>query len=275
MRRRALLGSIGLAALAGCSTGNESTTSTGTPTGTGDPEFELIGVEHPSSRALNVPTQFVIGVRNVGSGKGTFTTPLELKVGDGDWKKAGTVEMTLSAGETGEWRSPRFTPRYLNTLSYRLPEFDKTWSIEITPKRLDFNNYYAPPNGLYLNVLGGSFESEYPTADNSTATNTTSTPTSPDGSQIWAVIRLEVRNRLQEAQSAPDPPSFALIVDGEGRPQHQEVSDDPYEGGELAARTVTRGDLVYAVPEGTQAKDIEVAWSASLPNGDVKAIWTK
>jgi hypothetical protein len=280
MRRRAFLASAGIAALAGCSNGDGSSstaTSTPTPTGSGSPDFELLGVEAPDTRALNVPTTFAIGVENTGSGKGTFTSALETKVGDdGEWETAGEVEMGLAAGERGEWRSPRFVPQYLTTLHYRLVAFDETWSIEITPKRLDFSHYYTTPNGLYINVLGGSFEREFPTPSNDTEEGTT-TPeptTAPDG-ETWAIMRVEVRNRLEEPQTIPAASTFVMEVDGERRSQHQEVSDDPYEGRELDARTITRGDLVYAVPEGTRARDVTVWWEQSLPNGDVKAIWTK
>ena len=285
MRRRTFLASAGIAALAGCSNGDSSATPTATEPGTGSPNFELLGVEAPKTRALNNPTIFAIGVRNTGSGEGTFSSPLERRVNGGEWKEAGTVEMTLSAGETGEWRSPRFVPQYLGTLHFRLPEFDETWSIEIEPKRLDFGNYYATPTGLYINVLGGSFESAYPTATNETTTNesngtptvegnTTDTTSAPEG-QTWAVMRLDVRNRLEEPIETPDASSFVLEVGGERMSQHQDVSDDPYEGGELAGRTVKRGDLVYAVPAGTQARDLSLWWEASLPKGDLKAIWTK
>jgi hypothetical protein len=284
MRRRAFLASAGIAALAGCSNGDGSTptptstsTNTTTPTGTGSPNFELRGAEFPEATALNVPTAFAIGVQNTGSGAGTFSSDLETKQGDGEWTTVTTIEMELAAGETGEWHSPRFVPRYLGTYDYRLAAFDETWSIEITPKLLDFGNYYATPDGFYVNVLGGSFEREYPTPTNETATNGTATPTpttAPEG-QTWAIIRLDVRNRLEEPQTTPEASEFVLEVGGEQRSLHQEISDDPYERTELSGRTVTRGDLVYAVPEGTQAMDITVRWTHSYPDGDVEAVWTK
>jgi hypothetical protein len=297
MRRRAFLASAGIAALAGCSNGDGSATATptGTSTNAGSANFELRGTRFPGSQTLNVVTQFVIAVENTGSASGTFTSDLQMKVGDGEWETAGTLEMDLAAGETGEWHSPEFLPQYLTTLHFRLDAFDETWTIRIDPRELDFGNFYAVPTGLYINVIGGSFESAYPTSTNgttsdgtddtltvetATATPTgTATPTrtatpAPEG-QTWAVMKVDVRNRLQEPQEAPPASSFVLEVDGERRPQHQDVSDTPYEGGELAGQTVRQGDLVYAVPAGTQARDVTVWWEQSLPKGDVKAIWTK
>lgn len=302
MRRRAFLASAGIAALAGCSNGDGSSTSTPTttPTNPGSPNFELRGARFPGSKTLNVVTQFVIAVENTGTAPGTFTSDLQVKVGDGEWRTAGEIEMDLAAGETGEWHSPEFLPQYLTTLRFRLTEFDGTWSIEIEPRELDFGHYYAVPTGLYINVLGGSFVEAYPTTTNETTetsdgtsndtltvetptptptgtgtATTATTPTPAPEGQTWAVMRVDVRNRLQEPMETPPASSFVLEVDGERRPLHQEVSDDPYEGGELAARTVTRGDLVYAVPAGTRARDLTLSWEQSLPKGDVKAIWTK
>ncbi|MFB6102970.1 MAG: hypothetical protein ABEJ73_10435 [Haloplanus sp.] len=289
MRRRAFLGAVGLTALAGCSnggSGGSTATPTSTPAGTGSPNFEFLRVESAETTPLNVPTAFAIAIQNTGTAEGTFTSMLQAKIGDGEWKDAGTIEMTLAPGEKGEWHSPRLTPRYLTTLHYRLAAFDETWSIEVTPKRLDFGNYYNVPTGLYLNVLGGSFESKYPTptdgsTTNGTATNGTGTPeptptptTPPDG-DIWAIMELEVRNRLDEPKTTPAASEFVLEVGGERRPLHQEVANPAYESITLDGRTIRRAELVYAVPEGTQAHDLTLWWEKSLPKGDVKAIWTK
>lgn len=294
MQRRAFLASAGVAALAGCSgdgdPGNDGSTTTapsdpGGGTTSGDPAFELRGAKFPDTRALNNPTAFAIGVRNAGTAAGTFRSALETKVGDGEWKTAGEIEMTIGAGETGEWHSPRFIPQYLTTLHYRLAAFDEAWSIEITPKRPDFSIGYEVPNGLFMTILGGSFEAEYPTPNDETTTDgaangtatggATPTPTTPGDGEVWAVLRVDVRNRREEPRTMPPASSFVLEVDGVRRSQHQGVSATPYEGGELQGRGGHRGDLVYAVPAGTRARDLEVTWEWSLPDGDVKAIWTK
>ena len=284
MRRRAFLGMVGAAALAGCSgedsPGADSTatpTPTATTTGTqGSAEFEFVGVEIADTVQLNVPESFALGVRNVGSAEGTFTSPLRTKLGDGEWNTAGDISMTIPAGEPGEWRSARFAPSYLETIRFHLVAFDEQWSIQAVPKELDFGLQYNVPTGLRLNALGGSFETEYPTATNETATNGTAvTPTAAPDGETWAVMRLDVRNRLREPLTAPEASEFVLEVDGERRSQHQSVSDNPYEGGTLDARTVRRGDLVYAVPEGTRVRDLTFRWESSLPDGDVKVIWTK
>lgn len=275
MQRRAFLGAVGISVLAGCSDGNNSstepspTTTATSQSGTGSPNFEFLDVQIPESVELNDPTSFTIYVENTGSGEGTFTSKLETKTGDTEWSSTGEIDMTLSAGERGAWKSPSFTLQYLNPVHFRLAAFDQAWTVEASPKTLTFGSHYDVPTGLRLNALGGSFESEYPTESNETAT------TPPEDNQTWLVVRLDVRNRLQESIPAPSASEFVLEINGESQPQYQEISDDPYEGGSLSGRTVRRGDLVYAVPEETKAVDLTLLWEQSLPVGDVKAIWSK
>ncbi|WP_049934832.1 hypothetical protein [Haloplanus natans] len=277
MQRRAFLGTLGATVVGGCA-GNDGSetdpTATPTPTpststngGRGSAAFEFVGVQAPDSVQLNVPESFTVTVRNVGSADGTFTSPIRIKIGDAEWRTAGELSVSVPAGETREWQSARFVPRYLDPIRFRIVAFDEQWSTQVTPRTLGFGDSYNVPTGLRFSLLGGSFETAA-----STATNGTSTA-APDGEK-WAVMRLEVRNRLQEPQDTPAASTFVLEVNGERRPQFQAVSDDPYEGTELDERTIRRGDLVYAVPTGTQASDLTCWWEASLSNGDVKVIWT-
>lgn len=248
-----------------------------TTSGSGSAEFEFVGVEAPDSVQLNVPESFALGVRNVGSAEGKFTSPLRAKLGDKEWNTTGEVSMTIPAGKTGEWRSPRFVPRYLGTIRFHLVAFDEQWSVEVMPKELDFGVGYNVPTGLRVNALGGTFETEYPTPSNETDTTTNGTLTSttaPDG-ETWLIMRLDVRNRLQEPLTTPEASDFILEVNGERRSQHQNVSDDAYESTSLDGRTVQRGDLVYAVPADTQVQDLTFWWESALPEGNVKVIWTK
>jgi hypothetical protein len=276
MRRRTFLSTVGMAALAGCSNGDSESTATSTstptttPTDSGESEFAFRGVEAPDTVALNTPTRFTVGVENVGAGRGTFTSVLETRLGDGEWTEGGTVEMSLAAGETGRWRSPEIVPRYLTTYGFRLVAFDETWSIETGPERLGFGEDYATPTGLLIAVTGGSFESAYTGWDDGTATPDPVTPT--DGDQ-WLVLEVNVRNRLQEPRPVPPASAFTVEVGGERRPQHQEISTRPYEDGELDGRAGRIGELIYSVPSGTEVGDLTVSLATSFPGGDGKAIW--
>lgn len=267
MDRRTFLGAAGMAVAAGCSNGGSDATGTptSTPTGTGSAEFEFEGVRTPDTVELNEPFGFAIRVRNVGSGRGTFTSGLSTRTGDGEWRRVeGEVSMPLEAGEAGVWESPDLRVRYLTTVGYRLDAVDEAWSIETVPKTVSFGERYATPDGFLITVLGGSFESTYPTDSGTTA---------PDG-EVWAVMRVDVRNRLEESHPAPDASTFALEAGGTGRELRQSVTDDPYEGGSLGGRTVQRGDLVFAVPEGTTAEDVSMTWEGSTERGDLRAVWS-
>jgi hypothetical protein len=282
MRRRTFLGALGLSALAGCSSDGDdgSGGATGTPvrtTGTtstsgGPAEFEFVGVQAPDAIPLNQPSIFAIGVRNVGGTAGTFVSDLRTRRDGGEWETAGEVSMELAPGELGEWQSPSIFPRYLSTVDYRLVAFDETWSIEFVPAERDFGIGYSAPSGLIVNVLGGTFESAYPT-DGGNETETTQTEPADGGK--WVVMEVDVRNGREEPRQAPDPSTFGFEVDGESREPNQSISPDPYRGGELDAKTVERGEFVYPVPADARADDLTMWWADTLPDGDVRVVWTR
>lgn len=270
MRRRPFLSTAALAALAGCSTGSDANVQTGDDSG----GFELVGIEAPVQVPSTAQVRFTIRVRNVSSGRQTFSSPIELQTAEGDWRPVDTVSLALDAGETGDVQTAQLAMPYLGTREYRLPEFDETWAVEVRPLQLSFGESYLVPNGLIVSVIGGKFESEYPIANSSANQTTTPTPTTPPEGNVWLIIRIDVRNRLQdESLQAPKPAQFSLTTEGAQRQLHQDVAVDSYEGGALASRTVRRGSLVYAVPSGTEAADITISWEASLADGDVRAIW--
>jgi hypothetical protein len=276
MYRRTLLGAAAMTVVAGCSnggsadsestaTGTPTSTATTTPTGTGSATFEFETVDAPETVELNEPLSFAIRVRNVGSGRGTFTSGLSTRIDDGEWRALeGEVSMTLDAGEAGVWESPELTPRYLATVDYRLEAVDETWTIEVVPKRLSFSERYTTPDGLLLSILGGNFESTYPDEDGTAA---------PEG-DVWAVLRIDVRNSSQGTRTTPEASTFSLDVDGESAELDQSVTDDPYESRSLPSRGAVRQDLVYAVPEGTTAEDLSVTWERSTERGDLRAVWS-
>ncbi|MFB6123902.1 MAG: hypothetical protein ABEJ78_10650 [Haloferacaceae archaeon] len=293
MRRRAFLTSLALVPLAGCSNGSPgSSTDTASPTATSTPPattstagetptetfpFELVRIDARDTVQLNVPFGFAISVRNTGSQARTFRSKLSMKVGDGTWQSVdGEIRFDVPAGEVRTWQTPARRAGYLQTYRYRLEAFDATWTTEIVPKRLDFGLSYTTPTGLSLNVLGVAFEKRYSGSDGTaTAGGDASAPTAPDG-HVWAVFPVTARNRAESPQSTPAPDEFVLSIDGETyRPTSADVSGNPYRRVTLDPETSRRGELVYAVPEGTSANDVEVTWGASLQRGDVKVTWDK
>lgn len=269
MRRRPFLSTAALAPLAGCSIGSNANGQTANGTG----GFELAGIESPNHVPSTAQVRFTIRVRNVSSGRQTFSSPIELQTPEGDWRSVDTVSLSLDPGETGEVQTTQIVMPYLGTRKYRLPAFDETWAVEIHPLQLSFGETYLVPNGLIVSVIGGKLESAYPPA--SSSANQTATPTTPPDGDVWLIMRVDIRNRLQDQSlQAPKPTQFSLTTEGTKRQLHQDVAVAPYEGGSLASRTVRRGSLVYAVPSGTKSADITMSWEASLPEGDVQAIWS-
>jgi hypothetical protein len=138
------------------------------------------------------------------------------------------------------------------------------------------------PNGLLIGFLGGSFESAYPRPDNESTNNetasnetTTPTPTTPSGDNTWLIMRVDIRNRLQnESLQSPAPSDFTLSASGQEYEPNQAVAVNPYESQTLDPRTVIRGSFVYSVPSGTTGDEVSMSWASSFPEGDLEAIWS-
>lgn len=276
MQRRPFLSTAALAAIAGCSTNPNSDGQTES----GTERFELVGIEAPDRAPSTAQVRFGIHIRNVGAERRTFSSPIKQKVDDDEWKTVDTVSLALDAGQAQKVQTSQFFLPYLGTQEFQLTAFDETWTVEVHPLHVSFGQAYVIPNGLLISVLGGSFESTYPTTDstaNQTASNQTATPTptTPADGDVWLIMRVDVRNRLQEGTvQAPEPSQFTLKIAEEPQQQNQGIAVDPYQGGALTSRSVKRGSLVYAVPADTQASEIAMAWSASFSKGDMKAIWS-
>jgi hypothetical protein len=271
MRRRPFLSTAALATLAGCSTGSDADGQTAEGAG----GFELIDIEAPNRVPSTAKVRFTIRVRNASSERQTFSSPIELQTPAGEWRTVDTVSLSLDAGETGDVQTAQLAMPYLGTRKYRLPALDETWAVEVRPLQLSFGESYLVPNGLIVSVIGGKFEPEYPIANSSANQTSTPTPTTPSDGNLWLIMRVDVRNRLQdETLQAPEPSQFSLGTKGIQRQLRQEVAVDPYEGGPLDSRDVRQGSLVYAVPPDIQATDVTMAWAASLSEGNVKAVWS-
>jgi len=277
MRRRLFLSSLGLTALAGCSSnGNLETPDNSNSHNPSSGPFELVDSNVPNQVPSTAQVTFTFRVQNTGSESNAFTSTVEEKQ-DGTWSNVDNVRLELDSGEVGNVQTSQFSFPYLGTHQYRLTAFDRVWSIEVVPLQLRFQQQYVLPNGLLISVLGGSFESEYPRPNNETASNATATPTptTPADDNTWLVMRVDLRNRLQNKSiQSPDPTGFTLTVNGQEYQPNQSVNPDPYESQTLTPRMVIRDSFVYAVPSGTAADDVSMSWETSLPDGELKAIWS-
>ncbi|MFB6122343.1 MAG: hypothetical protein ABEJ78_02650 [Haloferacaceae archaeon] len=295
MRRRSLLATlgVGLASVAGCSntpsdgstaTPDDGPTATGTaPRGSAD-SFEFVGVDAPERVQLNATYRFHVTVRNTGDRRLTFTSPISVRSGDGQWQPISQpLEVEVPPGETATWDSPRAKQLFLGTYEFRLDALGARWTLEAVPRTLAFGARHRTPTNLSVNALGGKFESQFPPTDadssESTATGTaTSTPTptpvaAPDG-ETWLVVPVRVRNYRRSAQQIPAADTFSLHVDDETyAPQSVESATSRYHSVSLGGRTIYQQPLVFAVPEGTTAAEVAVEWTQSYAQGDVTVRW--
>jgi hypothetical protein len=232
--------------------------------------FEVVSIDAPSQTELNNGWAFSVTVRNTTDRPLTFASPLSFRARGGEWEQFdGQIQIPTTAGGTATWESPTSAFGYLGRYDYRLDAVDRTWSVEVMRKSVDFGVYYATPAGLTLNITDVSIRAEPPGVNDSSSTDTT---TPNDGA--WLLATLLVRNRGDENRRTPRARGFSLTVDGGAR-QRPTLSRGSYEATDLAPGSQVRGTLVYPVPNGTQDTDVTLWWEQEYDTGRVAASWDR
>jgi hypothetical protein len=301
MRRRSLLATFGagLASLAGCSESpSDGSTPATTPAGTSPADgggvtadaFEVVSVETPDRVEIGAPYRFHVTVRNTSDRRGTLASPLSVRPEGGAWQPLDQrVEVEVPPGETATWDASKVHLGYLGTYEFRIDALDERWSVAVTPGVLSFGTLYRTPANLGINVVGGTFESQFPTGnDGSSEGTTTATPTptatttapptatpvsAPDG-KTWLLVYVRMRNFSQSEQRIPAADTFSLRVgDQTYAPQSVGPAGERYHQRALAGRTILQDPLVFAVPDDTSAGDVAVHWAEEYAQGRVELSW--
>jgi len=284
VNRRRLLVFAAASVLPGCA-GNTSSDPTTSPTtsatdGKRTPPpvaddvaaaFDVVRIDARAQVKLNNGWGFSVTVQNTTDSPLTFASPLSFRARGGEWEQfGGQIRIPTAAGGTATWKSPTSAFAYLGRYDYRLDAVDRTWSVETTPKTVDFGVYYATPSRLTLNVTDVVVRSAPPTPTEKMPTNGTTTP----DSGAWLVATLEVRNRGGDEKRTPRASGFSLAVDGAGR-RSPDLSRSSYEATELEAGSQVSGTLTYPVPDGTGDVDVTVCWEQQYDDGRVAASWDR
>jgi hypothetical protein len=290
MQRRQYLAALGLtASVAGCSGGGGSDaggtgstpTATATPTptpaetatATPTPEpasFELGSVRSPETIEIGSDYQIEFTIRNVGEQDGVFTSALSYRTPRGDWQITNErLRLEVPAGREATWTSQAVTFDYMQELEFRLDALGTTWPLQVVSKTLAFGRPYVNPDEIELAVTNLSFADSYEYSIDQY--DYVEEP--PDASQ-WLFVAIHAENVSGSPAYAPLAQDFVALVGNQqfdARVYRRE--SQAYEGGEIQAGVVRRGDVLFAVPVGASESDIEVVWSESYYDGDVAAYW--
>lgn len=293
MRRRRFLATVGVtASIAGCSggdsDGNEAgggstptatatltSTSTETATRTATPEpasFELVSVNSPDTIEIESDYQIEFTIENTGEQHGVFTSPLSYRTPRGNWQTSNErLRLEVPAGQEATWTGQAVTFDYMQEIEFRLDTLRATWSLQVVSKTLSFGRPYVNPDGIELAVTNLSFADFYEYSIDQY--DYVEEP--PDGSQ-WLFVTVHAENVSGSPEYAPLSQDFvALVGDQQFDSTMYRRDTQAYDGGEIQAGVVRRGDVLFAVPAGASASNIEVVWSESYYDGDVAAYWSE
>lgn len=292
MDRRAFIAAAA-AVVAGCSGGGESDTDaptdtepgagatpsptptespTATPTSTPSPaSLSVTDVSTPSDLEIGSTFTVTVTVENTGGQSGTLSSPVEARLGTGDWQTTdATVEVTVPAGETATAEVELGPYHYVQPASFRVADADPVARPRFVPGRLSLGEPHLLPNGVELAVESFTFSETYTYegADGPTELD-------PTSGEKWGIATLRAENTGDEPADAPLVSDIAIFR-GEEEYAYQHISDNQsrYRGGELAPGESSEGDLPSDVPRAATRDDLHVEYKEEYDGGQVSVFWS-
>lgn len=289
MDRRTYL-AIATAAIAGCgqasnpdaaspteddpdeATPTETPTSTPTATPTTRPaSLAVTDVSVPATVEIGTPVELAITVENAGGTDGSFSSPVEARLGTGDWTSTDvTVETPVPAGESVTETVELPANPYIEPASYRLADADPVARTRFVARELAVGDGHTLPNGIAFSLEAVSFSETY-TYEGPDG-ETTVEPTS---GERWLIGTLRAENTGDEPATAPLVSDVAFFRDDhEFAYQHITGNRDRYRGGELTPGEVSKGDVPSDVPSDLTREDLHFEHSDAYDGGEVTVRWS-
>jgi len=292
MHRRAFIVTAA-AVVAGCSGGGGSgtdeptdterdgdVTPTATPTPSPAPtatptaspaSLSVTEVSAPSTIEIGTTFTVSVTVENTGGREGTFSSPVEARLGTGDW--AGTdaaAETTVPAGETATAEVELGPYHYVQPASFRVADAEPVARPRFVPRQLSLGGSHLLPNGVEISVESFEFAETY-TYEGDGGTK----ELEPTDSEKWAIAAVRAENTGDEPADAPLVSDIAIFR-GEEEYAYQSISDNEsrYEGGELEPGAVSEGDLPSDVPSEAARADLHVEYKEAYDGGQVSVFWS-
>jgi len=291
MDRRAFIVAAA-AVVAGCSGGGSGTdeptdtdpggeatptptpTASPTPTATPTPDPAALAVTEVSTPStIEIGTTFTVSVtvENSGGQSGTFSAPVEARLGTGDWTTTdATAETAVPAGETATAEVELGPYHYVQPASFRVPDAEAVARPRFVPRQLPLGGSHLLPNGVEIAVESFEFADLY-TYEGDGGTK----QLEPTDSEKWAIATVRAENTGDEPADAPLVSDIAIFR-GEEEYAYQAISDNRsrYGGGELEPGGVSSGDLPSDVPAAAAREDLHVEYKEAYDGGQVSVFWS-
>lgn len=295
MKRRSYLAAVGLSILAGCTGGGQSgpvaegtPTPTRTPTASPSPSptptanaepasFRVVNIDAPSE--VEIEEEFIIEftVENTGGKAGSFSAPLYLKRGNGDWQEGPVWDFgRIPPGESVTLESEPVWLDFISRYEFRMGQSSTTAVVQTVSAKQQWGSVYTTPPGYEIRVDEPTLQSTY---EYENYQGNTEDAEPEDGFQ-WAFVNVWVKNETGETNFSPLVSEFALLA---GNSQYDGTTflvdepinkGQPFDGGELQPGVVREGWILYEIPEDLGVHDLTIGWSQDYFEGNVIVHWT-
>ncbi|WP_227374834.1 DUF4832 domain-containing protein [Haladaptatus halobius] len=254
------------------SNGGKAAGEGGTTTKSG---FELVSANVPDRVTMGEQFTLELTVENRGRSPAAFRSPIRVEGSGGGSQQSGTIETKeIEPGKTTTW-STKLSYPYVATVTYRIANLGKAFTVEFVGERLSVGETYISPMEMAVTVRDIVLTDNYQYVRE----NGRKVDVNASSGRQWAFVTLYAENRFRMGQPLPKADSFRLLV-GDRREAPADIAKEHgrYELERFGRREVEPGGsnsgwLAYGISADRSASDLAVEWKGSDGTGSWTAQW--
>jgi hypothetical protein len=233
------------------------------------PDFRL-SVSAPEKVQLDQSFPVQVTLRNVGSGKGTYESPIAVRRSkQASWEQLDrTMTATLAGGESVT-KSFEFTVPYLSTFRFKLEATGQTASVSIGERSLAVDEVYRHPRNLQLEVTSIELLDRY------TYTEGGYDYTAEPSRDSFVRLQVSVGNLAKEPRWAPRYNIWGVAaLSNLFTPVVPYTAPGKYSGGRIKSLESTSGWVLFDVPKGVTRQNLRAFYKATFQGNKIRVFWS-
>jgi hypothetical protein len=246
------------------------TTEAQTSATEGPPPDFRISVSAPEKVQLDQSFPVKVTVRNVGSGTGTYESPIAVRRSkQASWERLDqTMTATLAGGESVT-KSFEFTVAYLSTFRFRLEATGQTASVSIGERSLAVDDVYRHPRNLQLEVTSIELLDRYTYSEG--GYDYTAEPSRDS----FVRLQVSVGNLAKDPRWAPRYNIWGVAaLSNLFTPVVPYTAPGKYSGGRIKSLESTAGWVLFDVPKGVTRQNLRAFYKDTYQGNKIRVFWS-